>query len=72
MENKKKSFEENLNELDQIIRNLENKNISLEDAVKNYTAGIELSKVCYEILNANEELVIKQMTENGLVDFKKE
>ena len=44
----------------------------LEDAVKGYTKGLELSKKGYSILSTNEELVVKKMTESGLVDFKKE
>ena len=70
MENK--SFEEYLAELEKILRSLEDNAISLEDAVKGYTAGLEISKKCYEILNTSEELVVKKMTESGLVDFKKE
>lgn len=70
MENK--SFEENLLELEAILRKLEDKNISLEDAVAGYTKGLELSKKCYEILNSSEVLVVKKMTDAGLVDFKKE
>ncbi len=70
MENK--SFEEYLVELEQILRSLEDKSISLEEAVKGYTTGLELSKKCYEILNANESLVVKKMTELGLEDFKKD
>ena len=72
MMEKNKTFEENLIELEKIVRALEDKNISLEEAVKNYTTGIELSKKCYDILNTNEQLVVKKMTESGLVDFKKE
>ncbi|MBQ9124295.1 MAG: exodeoxyribonuclease VII small subunit [Acholeplasmatales bacterium] len=70
MENK--TFEECLLELDKILKSLENRNISLEDAVKGYTTGLELSKKCYEILNTNEQLVVKKMTESGLVDFDNE
>lgn len=64
-----KSFEENLRKLEEIVRSLENKEITLEDAVKNYTTGLELSKSCYDILNANEKLVVEKMTESGLVAF---
>jgi len=70
MENK--SFEEYLNELEKILRSLEDNSISLEEAVKGYTTGLELSKKCYDILNTNEQLVVKKMTEAGLVDFNKE
>ena len=72
MENKNLSFEECINELEIILKNLERPDISLEEAVKSYTEGLELSKNCYSILSTNEELVVKKMTEAGLVDFKKE
>ena len=57
MENKDKSFEELMAEFESVIRNLENRDISLDDAVKNYTKGVELSKKCYDMLNKNEKLV---------------
>ena len=71
MENNK-TFEEYLQSLDKILRSLEDKQISLEDAVKGYTMGLEISKKCYEILNSSEELVVKKMTDSGLVDIDKE
>ncbi len=70
MENKDKSFEELMAEFESVIRNLENRDISLDDAVKNYTKGVELSKKCYDMLNKNEKLVVEKMTENGLVKFE--
>lgn len=70
MENK--SFEDYMKELDSILRGLENKDITLEDAVNGYTRGLEISKKCYEILSTSEALVVQKMTEAGLVDFKKE
>lgn len=70
MENK--TFEEYLKSLEGVVRKLEDREIPLEEAVKCYTEGLELSKKCYDILNANEELVVKKMTENGLVDFKRD
>lgn len=70
MENK--SFEDLMQELETILKKLDDKDISLEEAVKGYTEGLELSKKCYEILTTNEELVVKKMTEAGLEDFKRE
>ncbi|MGM9972139.1 MAG: exodeoxyribonuclease VII small subunit [Anaeroplasmataceae bacterium] len=72
MENSNKSFEELLTSLEQIVRKLEDKNINLEEAVKSYTEGLELSKQCYSILGSNEKLVVQKMTESGLVDFDKD
>ncbi len=70
MENNEKSFEELMAEFETVIRNLENREISLDDAVKNYTKGVELSKKCYDMLNTNEKLVVEKMTENGLIKFE--
>ncbi len=72
MENQDKSFEEYLSMLNEVVKNLENRDISLEDAVKNYTKGVEISKICYDILDKNEKLVVEQMTKNGLEPFKQE
>ena len=67
-----KTFEENLKRLEEVVRSLENKDISLEEADKNYTIGLELSKKCYDILNTNEQLVVQKMTESGLVDMQRD
>ena len=72
MENNEKNFEELISMLEQTVKKLEDKNISLEDAVTNYTKGLELSKQCYQILDSNEKLIVEKMTESGLEDFGKE
>ncbi|CCV64650.1 putative Exodeoxyribonuclease 7, small subunit [Alteracholeplasma palmae J233] len=56
-----KSFEEQLKQLETVVKELENKDISLDDAIKKYKEGIELSKVCYEKIKQAEELVIKEI-----------
>lgn len=71
-ENKEMSFEECIKELENILRDLERQDISLEDSVKAYTKGLELSKKCNEILSTNEKLVVEKMTESGLVNFTQE
>ena len=45
MANKELSFEECLKELEEIVSKLESKDISLDDAVKYYQKGLELSKL---------------------------
>ncbi len=72
MASENKTFEELLKELEDTVKKLESKETNLDEAVKNYTLGLELSKQCYDILNKNEELVVKKMTESGLEDFVKE
>ncbi len=64
-----KSFEALMTELEETVKKLENRDISLDDAVKEYSKGLELSKKCYEILDKNKKLVTQKMTEQGLEDI---
>ena len=66
------SFEECLKELEAIVRKLEKKDIALDEAVKNYQKGLELSKRCYEIFNQTQETVVKQVEGDKISDFKAE
>lgn len=72
MENKELSFEECLKELEEIVTKLENKDISLSDAVSNYQKGLELSKRCYEIFNKTQEVIVKKVEGSNISDFKAE
>jgi len=72
MENNEKSFEQLMTELEETVKKLENRDISLDDAVKAYSKGLELSKKCYNILDKNQKLVTEKMTEQGLEEFSEE
>lgn len=72
MEKKELSFEECLKELEEIVLKLENKDISLSDAVSNYQKGLELSKRCYEIFNKTQEIIVKKVEGNNISDFNVE
>lgn len=72
MENKELSFEECLKELEEVVSKLESKDISLDDAVKYYQKGLELSKRCYEIFNQTQEIIVKKVEGNTVTDFKQE
>jgi exodeoxyribonuclease VII small subunit len=72
MADKEKSFEELMNELEETVKTLEKNDISLDDAVKNYSKGLELSKKLYEILEKNKTLIAQKVTDQGLEDFKEE
>jgi exodeoxyribonuclease VII small subunit len=61
MENQ--SFESLLKELEQVVKDLESKDITLDESVKKYQRGIELSKTCYEMLEKAEKLVVKEIKE---------
>ncbi len=55
---KKQSFEASLKELEEIVREMESGNLSLEDAVKKYEAGIKQITYCNDFLNATEQKII--------------
>ena len=57
----KKSFEALLKELEQVVKDLEDKDIPLDEAVKKYQLGLELSKACYQMLEEAEKLVVKEI-----------
>ncbi len=67
---KEMTFENALNNLETIIKDLENGNIPLEDAISKYTDAMNLVKVCQEKLDNATEQVNKIIGENGEVqDF---
>ena len=50
MAEKKQKFEDKITELEQIINELENGNVSLEDSIEKYTKAMKLVKDCDEQL----------------------
>ena len=72
MDNKELTFEECLKQLEEVVLNLENKDISLSDAVANYQKGLELSKRCYAIFNQTQELIVKKVEGDNITGFKPE
>ena len=52
---KEAGFEEKLSQLEDIVSTLEQGNISLEDIMKNYSNGMELSRKCLEELQRAEK-----------------
>ena len=68
-----KSFEENLTELETIVKSLESGNVPLDDAINKFNEAMLLSKECNDKLKSAEENVNKILKENGnLEDFKLE
>lgn len=58
-------FEELMKELEEIVKQLESGNLSLEQAIEKYQRGMELSALCKEkLLNAKELVVQKMKSEN--------
>lgn len=59
---KKERFEDYLNEVEKIVAELEEGNLSLEESLSHYESGIKSLKKCYEILDNLEkriELLVK-------------
>ena len=62
----KKSFEEQIAELEQIINELENGNLNLDDSVTKFEEGMKISKECNKMLeNAEKKITILLNDENG-------
>ncbi len=67
---KEKTFEEALEELETIVKELEMGNAPLDEAIKKYTLAMNLAKVCNEKLENATKSVNKILEENGkLEDF---
>ncbi|SDU63043.1 exodeoxyribonuclease VII small subunit [Desulfobacula phenolica] len=54
---KKKTFEEALKELEDIVRQMESGDLPLEDAVKKYESGMKQSKFCLDLLDKTEKKI---------------
>lgn len=62
----KGTFEEAIEELEEITRNLESGRLSLDDSIAAYEKGMELKKVCLEMLNrAEKKLEYLEKKDNG-------
>ena len=67
---KEKTFEEALEELEAIVKELEMGNAPLDEAIKKYTLAMNLAKICNEKLDNATKSVNKILEENGkLEDF---
>lgn len=66
-EKERLSFEEALKQLESIVNQLEQNDITLEDSVKLYEEGVKLSKFCTEVLE-DAELRIEQVNEANTED----
>ena len=68
MANKEKTFEERLTELESIIKELENGNVDLDDAIKKYTEAMNIAKECSDKLDKAEKAVNQILKENGKLE----
>lgn len=65
MTKKAVSFDQAIQELEDIVRQLEQGDVPLEDAISLYKKGMELSSVCHDKLQNAEKQLISIMDENG-------
>ena len=68
---KELSFEENLNNLETIVKDLESGNVPLDDAINKFTEAMKIAKTCDEKLKNAEENVNKILNKDcSLSEFK--
>ena len=67
---KENTFEQALEKLEVLVRELENGEIELNDAVTKYNEGMKLSKYCHDLLKDAEGVIVKMMKDDKLVDFE--
>ncbi|BAQ24801.1 exodeoxyribonuclease VII small subunit [Streptococcus troglodytae] len=65
MSNKKKTFEENLQDLEEIVNQLENGEVPLEEAIAQFQKGMVLSKDLQKTLESAEKTLVKVMQADG-------
>lgn len=63
-----KTFEESLNELEVIVKELEAGNVDLDNAILKYSNAMKLAKLCSDKLNNATEKVNQILKENGALE----
>ena len=63
----KKSFEQSLKQLEQIVHEMESGELPLEQAIRKFEEGIELSKFCAQKLEESERKITLLMQVGGAV-----
>lgn len=70
-EEKELSFEESLNNLEEIVKKLETGEVPLDDAINEFNKAIKLAKSCDDKLKSAEEAITKLVSDTGEIkDFK--
>ena len=70
---KELTFEENLEQLEEIVKKLESGSVPLDDAIEEFTKAMTLAKKCDESLKNAEEAITKLVNATGEIeDFKVE
>lgn len=67
----KKTFEDSINELEEIVQKLEKGDCPLDEAVKLFEKGIKISNECHKTLNEAEQK-IKILTETDAKEVEED
>lgn len=65
LENQSPNFEAALNDLEEMIQKMESGQLSLEDSLQNFEAGISLARQCQQALKTAEQKVQMLIEKNG-------
>ena len=68
MAGKKQTYEENIEQIDEILEKLENGELSLEDSINEYEKAIKLIKESEKLLEIGEGKVLKVLEKNGKLE----
>lgn len=67
MKNTEKTFEEKLNDLESIVKELESGNIDLDNAINKYTEAMNIAKECSDKLD-NAQKAVNEILNNGKLE----
>lgn len=62
-------FEQSMTELEEIVRQLEKGELSLEDSLKQFEKGIGLARRCQEVLNQAEQKIETLTSSNSTTEL---
>lgn len=62
-----KSFEEAINELEKIVAELENGELTLDESMKKFEEGMKTSKYCTDILDKAEKKIVTVLEKNSQI-----
>ncbi|WP_071460082.1 exodeoxyribonuclease VII small subunit [Bacillus massilinigeriensis] len=65
LDDRKLTFEQAMEELEDIVSKLEEGDVPLEEAITYYKRGVELSKLCSDKLKNVENQLTQVLTEDG-------
>ena len=60
-----KNFEKSLSELEKIVEKMESGDLSLEESMKQFEKGVELTRVCQTALDEAEQKVMLLSSKEG-------